>query len=208
VDREQLMDAMLDLTFEHGYEAVSVDMVAERAGGSRKDFSAIFSSKEACAIAVLEELTADNVRTVQGAYDRQDQWPDSLRAAAYAQADWILENPKCVRFGMVEMLWAGELTKAIRDNTFRHYSAMVDGGRAVADDPDSIPAFTADGAVGSITEMFAKRLQRGSVDDPYKFIPELMYLAVLPYLGEEAARRELTMPAPEQVAESGKGGRR
>jgi AcrR family transcriptional regulator len=195
------MAAMLDLAFEHGYDAVSVDLVADRAGASREDFSAIFASKEDCAVAVLEELAADNVRTVQAAYDRQDQWPDSLRAAAYAQADWILENPKRVRFGMVEMLWAGELTKAIRDSTFRHYSAMVDGGRAVAKDPASIPAFTAEGTIGSITQMFAKRLQRGPAVDPYEFIPDMMYLAVLPYLGEEAARRELTMPAPEQVTE-------
>jgi AcrR family transcriptional regulator len=201
VGREQFMDAMLDLTFEHGYEAVSVDLIAERAGGSREDFSAIFASKEDCAVAVLEKLAAANIRTVQAAYDRQEQWPDSLRAAAYAQADWILENPKCVRFGMIEMLWAGELTKAIRDGTFRHYTAMVDGGRAVAKEPQSIPAFTAEGTVGSVTQMFAKRLQRGSAVDPYAFVPEMMYLAVLPYLGEEAARRELTMPPPERVAE-------
>jgi AcrR family transcriptional regulator len=200
VGREQLMDAMLDLTFEHGYEAVSVDLIAGRAGGTRDDFSAIFASKEDCAVALLEMLAADNVRTVQGAYDRQDEWPDSLRAAAYAQANWIVENPKWARFGMVEMLWAGELAKAIRDDGFRHYSAMVDGGRAVASDPDAIPAFTADGTIGSIMKIFAKRLQRGPVQNPYELIPQFMYLAVLPYLGEAAARRELTMPAPEQVA--------
>jgi AcrR family transcriptional regulator len=197
------MDAMLDLTVEHGYEAVSVDLIAERAGGTRKDFSAHFASKEDCAVAALEELAADNVGKVQAAYDREDQWPDSLRAAAYAQADWILENPKYTRFGMVEMLWAGELTKVTRDNSFRQFTAMVDGGRAVADDPDSIPAFTAEGTVGSITEMFAKRLRRGAGGNPYEFIPELMYLAVLPYLGEEAARKELTIPAPARVPEGG-----
>jgi AcrR family transcriptional regulator len=196
------MDAMLDLTLEQGYEAVSVEQVVERAGASRKDFDVIYASKEGCAVAILEELARDSLQTVREAYDRHAQWPDSLRAAAYAIARWIVENPKWVRFGMVEMAWASELTKAIRDDFFRHYSRLVDGGRAVAKNPESVPAFTAEGTIGSITEMIARRLQRGQADDPYEFIPELMYLAVLPYLGEAAARRELTMPAPEQVAES------
>jgi AcrR family transcriptional regulator len=197
------MDAMLDLSFEQGYEAVSVEQVVERAGASRKDFSGIFASKEDCAVAILEELASDNLQTVQDAYDRQAQWPDSLRAAAYAEARWMVENPKWVRFGMLEMLWAGELTKAIRDSFFRHYTSLVDGGRAVAKDPESIPASTAEATIGSITEMIARRLQHGQIDHPREFIPELMYLAVLPYLGEEAARKELTIPAPARVPEGG-----
>jgi AcrR family transcriptional regulator len=199
VGREQFMRAMLDLTYERGYDAVSVEDIVERAGATRRDFSAIFASKEYCAVAVLDELANDSLQMVQAAYDREAQWPDSLRAAAHAMARWIVENPKGVRFGMVDMLWAGELAKATRDSFFRHYSRMVDGGRAVAKDPESIPPFTAEGTIGSISEMLARRVQRGQADNPYDFIPELMYLAVLPYLGEEAARRELTMPAPEQA---------
>jgi AcrR family transcriptional regulator len=196
------MDAMLDLAFEQGYEAVSVEQIAERAGARQEDFSGIFASKEDCAIAILEDLANDSLRTVREAYDGQAQWPDSLRAAAYAKARWMVENPKWVRFGMVEMQWASEMTKAIRDSFYRHYSGLIDGGRAVANDPESVPAFTAEGTIGSITGMLSRRLQRGQIDNPYEFVPELMYLAVLPYLGEAAARRELTMPAPEPVARS------
>jgi AcrR family transcriptional regulator len=196
--RKQFMEAMVDLAVEHGYDAVSVQQVLERTGAGREDFDGIFASKEECAVAALEELANDNLQTVQEAYDRQAQWPDSLRAAAYAEARWIVENPKLTRFGMVEMLWAGELAKAIRDSFFGHYRSLIDAGREVAVDPESVPALTAEGTIGSITEMLAKRVQRGRTDDPRKYIPELMYLAVLPYLGEEAAQRELTMPPPEE----------
>jgi hypothetical protein len=119
-----------------------------------------------------------------------------MRASAYAQARWINENPRKVRFGMVEMLWAGELAQALRERAFKNYVEMVDDGRKVAEDPDAIPAFTAEAAIGSMTEMITKRMQREHRPDPREFIPELMYLAVLPYLGEDAARRELTMPPP------------
>jgi hypothetical protein len=32
--------------------------------------------------------------------------------------------------------------------------------------------------------------------DAHSFVPPLMYQAVLPYLGEEIASRELTIPPP------------
>lgn len=120
-----------------------------------------------------------------------------MRAAAYAEARWILENPKWVRFGFVEMLWAGEMTRAVRERTIRRYIEMVDAGREVTENPKAIPALTAEGMIGSITEMLMKKLQRDRPPNPYDFVPELMYLAVRPYLGEEAAQRELTMPRPE-----------
>jgi AcrR family transcriptional regulator len=201
VARGQFMKAMLDLTFERGYEAVSVEEIATAAGASREDFDIVFASKADCAMAVLEELANDQMRTVRAAYDAGGEWPDSLRAGAYAVAGWLQENPKKVRFGMVEMLWAGELTSAWRDSFFQNYLDMFEAGKAVAKDPDSIPEFTAEGIIGSITGMLARRLQQSSgIGDPQQFIPELMYLAVRPYLGEEAARRELTMPPPGSTA--------
>jgi hypothetical protein len=148
-------------------------------------------------VAALEEVAARNLRVVRGAFDRQRRWPDSLRAAAYAHAGWILENPKEVRFGILETVWASELTGALRDRLFAEYIAMVDAGREVAPDPDSIPAFTAEGVVGAITEVVARRLGQEQGHELLELVPEMMYLAVRPYLGEEAARRELTAPPPE-----------
>lgn len=197
------MEAMLDLSFELGYEAVSVDLVVAAAGADRADFDRAFASKQDCAMALLDDITSDNLRAAKEAYEGEERWPDSLRAAAYAEARWISANPKKVRFGIVEMLWAGELTQAVREAAFREYIQMVDGGRAVAANPDSVPASTAEGVIGSITQMLVKKLQQGRrPPNPYDFVPELMYLAVRPYLGEELARRELAIPAPQPTAEN------
>lgn len=183
----------MDLAFEHGYDAVSVAGVAGRAGGNVAEFESIFPSKQACAVAILEAIAESNLEAVRGAFDSEPDWPDSLRAAAYAHADWILENPRKMRFGLLETVWASELTGALRDHLFGEYIAMVDAGRDAADDPDSIPPSAALGVVGSITEVITRRLGVGSNDELVDLVPEMMYLAVRPYLGEEAARRELTV---------------
>jgi AcrR family transcriptional regulator len=188
------MDAMLDLVSEQSYDAVTPEQIAARASGSVADFEQHFPTKQACAVAVLEELAENNLRAVRGAFDQESRWPDSLRAAAYAHVRWILDNPRKMRFGLLETLWAGEMTSALRDNLFRAYIEMVDAGREVAPDPDSIPAFTAEGAVGSITQVVVRNMSKPGGVDLVAQVPEMMYLAVKPYLGEEAARRELTIP--------------
>ncbi|HEX5989670.1 MAG TPA: TetR/AcrR family transcriptional regulator [Solirubrobacterales bacterium] len=188
--RSDYMEAMVDLAFERGYDAVSVADVAERAGGSRAEFEALFPSKLACAVAILEGIAEGNLAAVRGAFDREPAWPDSLRAAAYAHAEWIADNPKKMHFGLLETLWASELTGALRDHLFGEYIAMVDAGREVAPDPAAIPPFTAEGVVGAITEVISRRLGTEGVELG-DLVPEMMYLAVRPYLGEDAARREL-----------------
>jgi AcrR family transcriptional regulator len=192
--RSDYMEAMLDLASERGYDAVDVADVAERAGGTVVGFERHFPSKLACAVAILEEIAESNLHAVRGAFDAEPTWPDSLRAAAYAHAEWILANPKKMRFGLLETVWASELTGALRDSLFGEYVAMIDAGREVAPDPGSIPAFTAEGVVGSITEVITRRLGPEQSGELLELVPEMMYLAVRPYLGEEVARRELTTP--------------
>lgn len=191
------MEAMLDIVFERGYEVVTIEEIAERASGSRDDFKRSFPSKQACAVAVLEELAENNLRTVRAAFESESRWPDSLRAAAYAHLQWTLDNPKKMRFGLLEMLWASELTGALRDDLFRAYIEMVDAGREVAPDPDSVPAYTAEAVVGSITQVIVRHLAEPGRPDLPGQVPEMMYLAVKPYLGEEAARKELAIPPPQ-----------
>lgn len=194
--RDRLLDALVELAAERGYDAVEVAEIAAHAGLAEADFQAHFATKQDCAVAALEQMGNDHLRKVRAAYEAQPCWPDSLRAAAYAHADWIAENPKKARFGLFDALWAGELASAIRDRFFRENSAMIDAGRAVAPDPDSIPASTAESVVGAITGVMARGFSRTGDPDPHSFVPEMMYLAVRPYLGEQVARRELTMPRP------------
>jgi AcrR family transcriptional regulator len=193
--RERICEAMLELVYSQGYEATSVEEVLERGNASREEFDRLFASKEECAIAVFDHFMGDFEREIGAAYEAEEGWPDSLRAAAYAVAAWMLENPRGMRFGTVEMLWVSELAQARREAGFQTFIGMIDAGRDRALDPDSIPPYTAETIIGSVAEILTKRLQGGEFD-PYALVPELMYLAVLPYLGAEAAARELAMPAP------------
>jgi AcrR family transcriptional regulator len=193
--RERLKEAMLELVIEQGYEATSVEEVAELAGVGRAEFDLCFASKEECAIAVFDHFQTDFETKVTAAYESERRWPDNLRAAAYAIADWAIQNPRGMRFGTVEMLWVSDAAQARRLHGFETFLGMIEAGRAAAADPDQVPADTAGRLMGSMAEILTRRMQ-GKGFDARAFVPELMALIVAPYLGEEAAARELAIPPP------------
>jgi AcrR family transcriptional regulator len=197
--RERIMEAMLDLVSSGGYDATSVEEVLDRAGATTADFESEFSSKEDCALAIFDRFMNECIGKVRDAYDRESEWPDSLRAAAYELATWLEEHPRETRFGGLEILWVSELSLARREVALREFARMADGGRARAENPDLVPASAAEGVVGAVAEMLARRAQQKGVA-ARELVPQLMYVAVLPYLGEEAAAKELAIPPPPRPA--------
>lgn len=72
---------------------------------------------------------------------------------------------------------------------------LIDAGRAEPLAPASLTRVTAEALGGAIV----LELCRGARDDPppeSELVPSLMYLAVLPYIGADAAAEELRAPPP------------
>jgi len=202
--RERILEAMLDLSVAQGYEHVSVDAILESAGASPTDFEADFTSLEDCALQLADHFAEPFRRRIEAAYESEELWPDSLRTASYEGAEWIVEHPREVRFGAVEMLKAGELARVRREAVFMSFAPMIDAGRERCPDPASAPDLVGARAIGSLAEILTKELRHGPAE-PHKFVPQLMYLAVLPYLGPEVAAAELRIPPPPEPGEEGRG---
>jgi AcrR family transcriptional regulator len=199
--KERLREAILDLVAAQGYRETGIEEVLEAAGVDREEFDLLYQSKEALAVEVLEERSKDCFRVVMGAYEAEAEWPDSLRAGAYAMADWMASHPREVRYGPVEMLWAGELAQVQREIAFKRFRGMVEDGRSRLADPGSLPESTADLVIGSAVKMLTERAMSGGEIDFHRMVPHLMAIAVRPFLGEEAAARELAMAPPQGTEE-------
>jgi AcrR family transcriptional regulator len=197
---DPIATALIDVIAERGYAAASVAVVVERAGVGHDQFAARFGGKEDCVQKVLEAFIADFMWKVQTVYDSQSDWLSGLRAAAYVSGYWVVEHPRASHFGMVDVLSAeNEMTRVRREQLFEYCAGLIDAGREAAADPSQIPEGAALMAIGSIAQVTTSRLQRGNdlrieLD---RVMQPLIYQAVRPYLGEEIARRELTMPPPQ-----------
>jgi AcrR family transcriptional regulator len=196
--RHPLAAAVIAVVAERGYARASVGEIAARAGVERGEFDRLFADKNDAVLRVFEAYIEEFKAEVGGAFAAAGAWPDSLRAAAYATTRWILRYPESTRFSMVSVLEAGDMALVLREATFRWCADLIDQGRSVAPEPAAVPESAALIAVGAVVEILARE-QQGTIEAEIELVPQLMYGAVRPYLGEEAARRELSIPPPADL---------
>jgi AcrR family transcriptional regulator len=196
--------AVITVINERGYELASIEEFLQLAGVSREEFDREFAGKADVTLRVMEAFIGEFKERVKAAYEAEAAWPDSLRAAGYEAARWLTENPKTTHFGVVSSVDAGDMPRARREEIFLWCAGLIEDGRAVAPDPEAVPQMAAVIAIGAVAETL-RRQQEGTTEvDTVAIVPEMMYAAVRPYLGEEAARRELEIPAPPDLADGGR----
>lgn len=197
LDPDPLAAAVIAEMAEEGYERATISGVIRRAGVSRDEFDRRFDTLDACALDTYERLIADFERRLGLAFNRQGEWPRALRAAAYECADWLMERPGVIAFGTAEVLkMRSELARVRREEAIAFCAELVDRGREVAPDPDSVPSAAPIIATGSIAQLLTHKVQEGARIDPRKAIREVMHRIVTVYLGAEAAEAEWTAPRP------------
>lgn len=200
----QIREATVDLALAEGYEGTGVEAVIARAGVEPADFDRLFSGKQDLFLKTYEAIAGAFEEEVFEAFAAYGSWRDSLRAAAYTAARHFRDHPREVRFGIVQMTAVGDCAASYRDARLQAMVDLIDLGRNELDDPDSLTRSTAETALGSVYVALAKRLQQGQgAETAEDFVPDLMYIAVRPYFGQEIAEEELTIPAPaEPTSES------
>jgi AcrR family transcriptional regulator len=198
--RERIREALLDLVLAHGTEATTVEMVIERAGVERVEFDRLFAGKDDLYLQFFYELTSAFERELFAAYDAEDSWRDGLRAAAYYAALYFRDRPRETAFGTVQMFAAGEVAQGHRERQLHRLVALIDRGRQELDDPDSMSRGVAEGVFGSIYELLVSYQRNGrGTTAAVDLVPDLMYVAVRPYLGHETALEELSIPPPPEA---------
>jgi len=188
--------AVVAVTNERGYQLADPAAFAARAGVCLQEFHRHFSGRHEAVLTVLEAVIADFRAAVGAAYDSGGAWPESLRAAAYEAARWILAHPEQVRFGLVSSAPAGDMARARREELYLWGASLIDAGRERAVDPGAVPRRAGIIAVGSVVEELRRGVEAGREGGILGAVPQMMYTAVRPYLGDEAARRELGRPLP------------
>lgn len=194
--RERLREAMMELALERGWEAVTLEALLDRAGVERAEFDRCFDSLRDCYLQIYLENAAEFDERVFGAFDAAPSWREGARAAVYAAARHIRDHPRGASFSLLQRFNVDDLIQEHRERQLRGIVERIDLGRQELDDPDSLSPKVAEGVMGSIYELLIGEFQRGRGDRIEEFVPTLMYVGVLPYLGREAALEELTIPPP------------
>jgi AcrR family transcriptional regulator len=196
IQRMRMLAAMVDLTRELGAERVTVAHVVARAGVSRRTFYEIFSDREACLLAALDDAIEQIAVAVLPAYESERTWQGRMRAGLTAMLTYIDEQPGPAALCVVDSLGAGAAALERRARAVEALVDAVDSGRREAKGVRGLNRVTAEGVVGAVLGILHTRLREA---DPKPLLPlrgQLMSMVVLPYFGPEAAAAELTLRAP------------
>ncbi|HXR31388.1 MAG TPA: TetR/AcrR family transcriptional regulator [Solirubrobacterales bacterium] len=193
VQRERLLAAMLRATAQLTYRDVSVQDVLERAGVSRPTFYEHFENKEDCFLAAFDSAAARlRERLEAAAGGDAESWRDRLRLAIEDLLRFVAEEPDAAMSLIVDARAACPAALVKRDELFDHFAGCIDTMVREEATEDAAPsAIAAAGIVGGIETLLYTRLNRGETDDLESLLAPLMYFAVLPYEGHEAASEEL-----------------
>lgn len=180
---------MGDAVGDHGYQGTRVADVVRRAGVSRKTFYELFASKDECFVATYTHWIERLLRTTVAAYESQSAWVDGLRAALTALLSELARRPAVARLCFVDALAAGEAIGSTRDAAMERLATLFNAP-GVPHPP--LSGVLSAGRVGELNEVVRHEVAAGRAEQLPKLVPELMYMMVLPFLGVDAAQRELS----------------
>jgi AcrR family transcriptional regulator len=189
-----ILDGMLVAVGEVGYESTSVRTVLDRTQLYRQAFYDNFSSKEDCYLQAYDAGVERVEAGIRAAASGEGSWLGQLRAGLGALLDFLDSEPEAGRALVVEVHPAGPSALARRAAAMTRARGFLDGGRAEAGNNGSgPPQLTAEAIASGIHMVVHSRLAAGDRDGFRELLPELMYVAALPYFGPKVAKREMAL---------------
>ncbi len=180
---------MLQAVGAHGYEQTTVQDAITNAGLYRQAFYDNFEGKEDCYLHAIDAGSAWVERAMRQAAAGETTWRGQLRGALGGLLSVLGEQPEIGRSRLVEVHAAGGRAVDQRSEAMARAAAMMDRAREESD--DVAPAISGEAVVAGILAVLHTRLAARKPEDFSRLLPELMYLAVLPYFGAEAAAAEM-----------------
>jgi AcrR family transcriptional regulator len=187
--RDRIVRAMTETVGEHGYHGVRVADVVWRAGVSRKTFYELFEGKDDCFCVTYGTWIDHLLEQMFAAFDTQTVWVDRLRAALTALLGALAREPDVARLCFSEVVAAGGASQRRREAAIAAVAELFEAPGM----PDGVLGETLRaGRVSELGETLRREIVADRTEQLPSLAPELMCAMVLPFLGMDAAQRELS----------------
>lgn len=199
IQRARLLKAMAEVAYERGASGVSVALVTEQAGVSRRTFYELFRDREDCLVQALQTAIERVRRRIAETHDPCAEWAQAIRTALRAVLRLFEEEPATGKLAVVEALAAGPRALELHRETVAQIVATVDARRGQVEVSSPGVLVLAEGVVGGAISLVHDRMLADGAGALTSLLNPLTSMILLPYLGREVARRELERPmGPEE----------
>jgi len=188
---QRILQGMLEAVGTQGYERATAQDAIAAAGIYRQAFYDSYRDKEDCYLQALEAGSAWVELAMREAAAGETTWRGQLRGALTGLLGFLDRQPAVGRALLVEVHAAGPLAVQKRTEAMERASAAMDLAREESD--NGAPAISAEAVAAGILAVLHSRLAANQTSGFTRLLPELMYLAVLPYFGADVASAEMRL---------------
>jgi len=201
--RRRIVDAMIDSCAEKTYAATTITDIVARARISRTTFYKQFDDKRACFEAAVGHCIEQLQEVAASSHATEDSPPDAVRKATAAVIGALAERP-----GLAQLLTGDAIAvdprviECYRKATIPALQGLwsrSDGSAQAHSDPRL--------AFGKAQVLILNQIAIGKADRLPELLPELVYLAVSPFGGHEAALHQAQLAGESTTSHVASGER-
>lgn len=178
--RRRMIDAMIELCAEQGYEATKIADVVRRAHVARKTLYDNFAGKEELFLAAFDVTVADAEAHIAEACDQipAEDWEARTEAGLRALLEFVAAHPAAAKLCLVEAPAVGAESAARYEAALEGFIARL---RDAAPPRPNKPATLEEALVGGMVWIVRREVRRDGAARVGDLVPELAQFVISPY---------------------------
>ena len=204
--RRRVLDAFVQTVAREGYGRTTIEAVLVLAEVPEPVFYEHFEDKQDCLLAALDERISRIEDAISRRIDGSQGWSERVGLGLQALLEALAGDPEGARLALVECLGAGEPVLARLHSAVASCVPMLEQGLSDPEtaDTDHLPPQISEAVVGGIASILHRLALERHTDELPGLLPDLLYFALMPYLGHE---RALAISRRRSRAGTGSSGR-
>jgi hypothetical protein len=191
LERERLLDAMLEEMVESGPQGAEVEAALRRAGLDGEEWLAEFLDKDSCLFAAYEQLTERLARRTGEGCSLGEDWPQRVRCGLEALLEELAGAPAVAALLIRAFPAIGPDARARYQEFVESFGPLLSGGRELSAAGAELPREVEMLAVGAAEAIVFEEIEAGRAAQLPSLAPAILFSLLVPFLGPEAASVEM-----------------
>jgi AcrR family transcriptional regulator len=187
--RERMLLATAELVAERGYRRTTIELIAKTARVALTTFYEHFESKEECFLAAFDENVDAAAEVFAELVDPELDWTDQVSFGLEVFLEMIATETPRATLCLVESQAAGPAALARYQGMLERVAPKLREGRALNPRSARLPEGLEVALAGGIAWLVHQRLVAGEAAEIKALLPEMLQIALTPYVGEVEAGR-------------------
>lgn len=184
--RLRILDAAIGVFAERGYQGTTIDNIVAAGKVGVGSFYELFDNKPDCFVQAYERIVAEGRERIAAAIPAEAGWPEQAYAALRALLEQIEAEPQRARVALVEVQTAGSAALSRHEETIESVIPLLARGREASPVGAELPSHMEEAIVGGLAWLLQQRLVQGEFEGAEAHLPDVLEIAVEPYVGKDA----------------------